>query len=90
MTRIKELTIYILLIAWFIVSASLFGIANRISYIHFYVFSDWSLYIQKLIQIQFTSYLVNLIFSLTKLVGFSLICIGIGLIVLRILRVPRL
>lgn len=48
------------------------------------------MYFQKLLQIPFTIYFINLIFSLIKIFGFSLICIGIGLIILKILKVPRL
>lgn len=73
--------------AWLILVAILFAIANRISYLHAFIFPDWNHFIQKLQQISFWGYFLDIFISLFGLILFSLACTGIGLVLLRSLNI---
>lgn len=85
--NLKQALTSIFHLTWLIIAVVLFAIANRMSYLHAFVFPDWDRFIEKFQQISFWGYFQDTFISLFGLVLFSLAFIGIGLIFLRCLTI---
>lgn len=77
---------YIIFSAWLVISATLFIIANRVSYIHAVILPSWDNISKNLTQTSLHQYLFDLLTSLIGIGIFSIACIGFGLRVLKLIK----
>lgn len=71
---------------WLFLIVILFIIANRVSYLHAFIFPDLNRFAIKFSQILLFDYFLDILTSFAGAALFSLACIGIGLITLRTLK----
>lgn len=76
-----------LLSVWLILATIIFMYFNSTSYIHMTSIIHWEDLIKKIPQIHFGNFIFDILYAVTGITIFSLICMGIGLIILNILKI---
>lgn len=85
--RTKEIFASIALPAWLLISVIIFALANRVSYLHAFILSDWGHFITGVLRISFLGFVFDLFSALIGILFFSTACLGAGLVILKILKI---
>lgn len=77
------------LVCWLVAAVLIFMDANRTSYLHQLSFTNWEAFVSKSPYIPLASFIFDILFSFAGVTIFSLLCMGVGLVILRYAEIPE-